>query len=157
MTAIDENGRVYFQGYVYGPDFVNNGFWVIEPDGTVRRIIEESQLITLNDDVEREVQDLHVLRGLHNHAGYRSGLNNHAEVAIRVEFTDGTVAIVVAQPADPCFGDLNADSHVDGADLAILLGTWGACDGNCTADLNDDQAVDGGDLALLLGTWGPCP
>lgn len=53
-----------------------------------------------------------------------------------------------------CQADLNSDGVVDGADLGMLLGEWGACD--CQADFNDDGVVDGGDLGFLLGEWGPC-
>jgi hypothetical protein len=45
------------------------------------------------------------------------------------------------------------DCRVDAADLGILLGAWGTCDG-CNADLNGDGAVDAADLAILLGEWG---
>jgi len=48
-------------------------------------------------------------------------------------------------------GDLNGDGLVDGLDLGILLGGWGA-DG--PADLNGDSTVDGIDLGILLGNWG---
>ncbi|MEE9212233.1 MAG: right-handed parallel beta-helix repeat-containing protein [Phycisphaeraceae bacterium] len=54
-----------------------------------------------------------------------------------------------------CLGDLNHDGVVDAADLAQLLGAWGANPGN-PADINGDDAVDAADLALLLGAWGPC-
>jgi len=50
--------------------------------------------------------------------------------------------------------DLNADGVVDGADLALVLGAWGACAASCEADLNADGVVDGADLGLLLGAWG---
>jgi len=46
------------------------------------------------------------------------------------------------------------DGVVDGADLGLLLGQWGA---NGTGDLNGDGVVDGADLGLLLSAWGPCP
>lgn len=55
-----------------------------------------------------------------------------------------------------CTGDLNADATVDGADLTVLLGSWGACAG-CAADLDANGEVNGADLSLLLGNWGPCP
>ena len=48
--------------------------------------------------------------------------------------------------------DLNADGHVDAADLAILLGAWGSCTG-CPADLDANGTVDAADLAVLLGAW----
>jgi hypothetical protein len=52
-------------------------------------------------------------------------------------------------------GDLSADGTVDGADLGLLLGQWGAC-ADCKADLNNDGQVDGADLGALLGNWGTC-
>ncbi|MBL9121196.1 MAG: thrombospondin type 3 repeat-containing protein [Phycisphaerae bacterium] len=53
----------------------------------------------------------------------------------------------------PCPGDLTADGHTDGADLAVLLGAWGTPSGDLTAD----GTTDGADLAVLLGAWGDCP
>lgn len=52
-------------------------------------------------------------------------------------------------------GDLTGDGMVDGADLAILLGAWGACVDcdNCPADLDGNCDVNGADLAILLGAW----
>ena len=49
--------------------------------------------------------------------------------------------------------DLNCDGVVDGADLSILLASWGACPG-CKADINQDGVVNGADLAILLASWG---
>jgi hypothetical protein len=48
--------------------------------------------------------------------------------------------------------DLNADGFVNGADLGILLASWGAC-ANCDADLDGSGAVDAADLAVLLAAW----
>ena len=53
----------------------------------------------------------------------------------------------------PCPADLNADQTINGADLALLLGSWATTAG----DLNADGTTDGADLALVLGAWGPCP
>jgi hypothetical protein len=52
-----------------------------------------------------------------------------------------------------CRGDLNADGAVNGDDLGILLGAWGA---GGIADLDANGVVDGDDLGILLGAWGPC-
>ena len=46
---------------------------------------------------------------------------------------------------------LDCDGDVDGADLGILLGTWGS--GDEAADLDGDGVVGGGDLGILLGDW----
>jgi hypothetical protein len=57
-----------------------------------------------------------------------------------------------------CPADLNDDNFVNGSDLGILLGSWGACplSGGCVADLNDDNFVNGADLGVLLNEWGSC-
>lgn len=52
----------------------------------------------------------------------------------------------------PAAGDLTGDGDVDGADLSILLGSWGPC-ARCVADINGDGIVNGGDLAVLLAAW----
>ncbi|MBX3354629.1 MAG: dockerin type I repeat-containing protein [Phycisphaeraceae bacterium] len=54
----------------------------------------------------------------------------------------------------PCgAGDVNCDGIVNGADIAIVLGSWGPCVG-CAADLNGDGVVNGADIAIVLGNWG---
>ena len=64
----------------------------------------------------------------------------------------------IEMAAPPCTEDLTDDGVVDGADLSLVLGFWGACaSSDCPADLNDDGFVDGADLSLLLGAWGACP
>jgi hypothetical protein len=50
-------------------------------------------------------------------------------------------------------GDVDGDGDVDGADLGMLLGAWGAC-AACPADLNGDGVVDGADLGVLMANWG---
>ncbi len=55
------------------------------------------------------------------------------------------------------------DGQIDAADLAFLLGAWGANPGS-PADIvtsatfapPPDGVVDAADLAFLLGGWGPC-
>jgi hypothetical protein len=55
-----------------------------------------------------------------------------------------------------CSADLDNDGSVSGADLGLLIGSWGPCAVGCRADLNEDGAVSGSDLGILLGVWGPC-
>ncbi len=72
---------------------------------------------------------------------------------IRYEATRVNFVVVAAT----LFGDLNGDGVLSGADLAILLGSWGACPDPplvCAADLNNDNIVNAFDLGFLLGAWG---
>lgn len=48
--------------------------------------------------------------------------------------------------------DLNGDSVVNGADLALMLSAWGTAE--AIGDVNGDGVVDGADLALMLSSWG---
>jgi len=50
--------------------------------------------------------------------------------------------------------DFNADGAVNSADLAILLGSWGACSGSCLADITGTGLIGSDDLSYLLGSWG---
>ncbi len=59
--------------------------------------------------------------------------------------------VVLTVVAPPVPGDVNGDGSVDGADLGLLLASWGPCE--CNEDLNGDGVVDGADLGLLLASW----
>ncbi len=63
--------------------------------------------------------------------------------------TQPKLTITYTPPA-PVLGDLTNDMKVNGADLAVLLGAWGAAG---PADLNGSGVVDGADLGILLGAW----
>lgn len=65
----------------------------------------------------------------------------------------GTLELAVE--CSGCLGDLVGDGVVDGADLGVLLGAWGAS--GSPADVNGDNFVDGSDLGIMLGAWGVCP
>ncbi len=56
-----------------------------------------------------------------------------------------------------CSADVNGDSRVDGADIAVVLGYWGpASSGMPGADINADGTVNAKDLGMLLAEWGEC-
>ena len=70
----------------------------------------------------------------------------------------GTICLdILWSPISECPADLDGSGSVDGADLAVVLGEWGATCSGCPADLTEDGAIDGADLAVLLGSWGTCP
>jgi subtilisin-like proprotein convertase family protein len=82
------------------------------------------------------------------------------EIADEATIDAGSVTSVCLEleiaPAIECPADLNGDGSVDGADLAAILGSWGATCESCPEDLASDGHIDGGDLAVLLGSWGRC-
>ena len=53
-----------------------------------------------------------------------------------------------------CDADFNSDGVVNGADLGLMLTSWGPMGGD--ADLDNSGMVADGDLGLLLVQWGPC-
>ena len=55
-----------------------------------------------------------------------------------------------------CEADITGDGLVNGADLGVLLGSWGLANAQGTGDLNHDGLVTGADLTLVLGSWGGC-
>ena len=61
---------------------------------------------------------------------------------------------LVAAVSPPPSPDLNGDGFVNGADLGLLLLSWGPCN-RCDADLTSDGVVDGADIGVLLIAWGP--
>lgn len=80
------------------------------------------------------------------------------QVELRGTLVTGTFINVFFDTMSLTFGitgDLNFDGVVNGADLGLLLGTWGGCptDNGCVGDLNDDGTIDGADLGILLGAW----
>ena len=66
-----------------------------------------------------------------------------------------TISQVTCEDSEPCAGDINGDSVVNGSDLAVLLADWGVI--GSIADVNKDGTVGGADLAELLSNWGSCP
>lgn len=59
----------------------------------------------------------------------------------------------VVEDGGGCGSDLTGDGVVNAADLAHLLGSWGANEGSA-ADLNGDGQVNAADLAQVLGSFG---
>ncbi|MEY3026241.1 MAG: hypothetical protein RLZZ238_1138 [Planctomycetota bacterium] len=64
----------------------------------------------------------------------------------------GAWLVEITTPSN-CPTDLDSDGATGAADLAVLLGAWGAAEG----DLDGDGTTGASDLAVLLGGWGPCP
>ena len=85
-----------------------------------------------------------------------STICNNSPVQIFGNYTDlGGNSISTECDAPVCPTDLTLDGVTDGADLTVLLNTWGACAG-CFADIDDSGTVDGADLTIILNNWGAC-
>ena len=67
----------------------------------------------------------------------------------------GRLDAAAAVAATPVPGDVDGNGAVNGADRAIVLGSWGPGPegGACEADVDRSGAVDGVDLGLVLGGW----
>ena len=83
----------------------------------------------------------------------------HWEVILRVTDAAGLVGTDSVRLYPDCNGwlacpaDLDHDGTVGGADIAMMLQSWGF---EGIADLDHSGAVDGADLTLLLAAWGKC-
>ena len=115
-------------------------------------ITAPSPWITVNVPIERSAWTV-------NTGTWEEILSNVTEVAIELELVSSTgepddknvIDNVVLEFVCTGLGDLDNDCDVDAADLAILLGAWGAS--GSPADLDGDGTVAAADLALLLGAW----
>lgn len=102
---------------------------------------------------------------LHDGLGFLTGfgfgavteIGECAMLAVGFKNVAGDARTLVAQlaPLGSAAGvvqpDIDGDGDVDGADLGLLLGSWGSSDS--WADLDANGTVDGGDLGMLLGAW----
>jgi hypothetical protein len=70
--------------------------------------------------------------------------------------TGGSLPVVTRVPSSACnAADLDCNGSVNGADLAILLASWGLCASSpCAPDLDANGVVNGADLGFLLASWG---
>jgi hypothetical protein len=121
--------------------------WVDYDGATLRLYLNREDLQPFQPVVSRDLDVPAILQQPTGYVGFTSGTGsawaNHD--VIYWEYTDY---------APVCIGDFNGDGEVDGADLTILLASWGS---DLDAfDLNGDDTVDGQDLGILLGRWGPC-
>ncbi|MCH8881158.1 MAG: endonuclease [Planctomycetes bacterium] len=93
------------------------------------------------DDVEQNRNDI-----VFSFQGNRNPFVDHPEFVVCLFMDECDAA---------CPQDLDGDGQVEAFDLAILLGSWGPCEG-CPTDFNGDGDVNAADLAILLGAWGAC-
>jgi len=77
--------------------------------------------------------------------------SNDVDEPLRHIMVTGTIVT----PGPDCPGDINGDNAVNGADLSVLLSTFGqSVTPGTSGDLNGDGVVNGADLSVLLSTFG---
>ena len=96
--------------------------------------------------------------GVDRNVTEREAHGHHPTFAPRDEISSSTFPLqwITCAPAAQCPADIDGSGTIDAADLAAVLGAWGACSG-CAADVNGSGTVDASDLAAVLGGWGVCP
>lgn len=120
--------------------------------------------VTPDDEQSRADKDGRVLLGQFTVIEGSPGIEFHLNLLLRNgNQLEDLVACTGTQDAGPtecelasCPSDINVDFAVDFADLLVLLGNWGACNG-CPADLDCSFGVGFEDLLEVLAAWGPCP
>ena len=154
---------MYFRAKVRGAG-VNQtndyGLWSVNDNGEWNFVIREGQWITLDDNISRQVESFMVHSSVGLHSGRRPGVNNRGDIAMRIIFTDGVSAIVVAE-RPICLGDIVEDGVVNVADLLAVINTWGSCPTSCLADIapqpHGNGLVNVNDLLAVINAWGACP
>lgn len=76
-----------------------------------------------------------------------------AWTAVDASGNDDSCSQVMTILPSNCPQDLDGDGAVGAGDLAILLDSWGPCEG-CNEDFNGDDVANAVDLSQVLGAWG---
>lgn len=161
--TVNDHGQLVFQKR-YGGGVGTPGIWIADLENGIHLIANPGMAIEVAPDDIREIDwftsDALALTAGAQQDGRPRALNNHGEIAMRLDFTDGTQAIVIAtvesKPECAAPEDLNCDGVVNVFDLLLLLDNWGECvdPDDCPADLDGDGTVNVFDLLLLLENWG---
>ncbi len=133
-TANDINDAGQIIGYCFYPD----------PNDRRPFIWQDGEMTDLNELISPE-SEVYITSAL--------AINNSGQVTCRGTDSSFNTVAVLLTPVASSPGDLDCDGEVGPVDLALLLGSWGACPG-CGADINNDDVVNAFDLAVLLGHWG---
>ncbi len=157
FEMVNERGQVLYNGYVEGAG-VNNGndlcLWGTRRVSGPTLMLREGQTFQVAPGDFRIVSDFDVIIGRGSESGARPGFNRLGQAALRIRFSNGTEAIVVATLENECFADIDGDLDVDFADLNLLLDQFNAIVGTGDpGDLDLDGDVDFADLNLLLGVY----
>lgn len=157
--ATNSIGDVLFAASATDPVSSGGGIGLyLYRNGSTHLIVETGEPLAVGTST-RTVSDFRWWTGTTAQDGRRRSLNELGQVAIRVEFTDGSDAIAVwtepAAPLSPC--DYNCDGNSDQDDVTTLIDIVGGGDPPCSgqdADFNQDGNVDMDDVAALTTAIG---
>ncbi len=154
---VNDRGQVCYNGLVRGVGVTagtNYCLWGTRLISGPTLMLREGQVFEAAPGDFRLVSDFRFIFGSGTESGDRTAFNRLGQVAMRLEFSNGTEAIVVATLQDECFGDIDGDLDIDFADLNILLGFFNMQVGTgLNGDLDLDGDVDFADLNLLLSVF----
>lgn len=166
--AIDDEGQVAFQGSLLDADgsVQYSALVMTDDDGALHKIVAVGDQFDVHGDGSDVREVVRIVSG---------GLSDTGDLVFRLDFTTdglesghfvariGDQAYCMADLVDGALFQPPDDRVVDGADLAFLLGEWGANPGSpadmitsATLAPPPDDVVDGADLAMLLSGWGEC-
>jgi hypothetical protein len=182
VTAGQDNGESYFWGEIYEPPYLFRGARPVidqAPSSLVygqQFTIDTAQAARINQvalirlssnthsvNFEQRYVDLeHVFKG-ESQGGQTPHLSVQMETNPNIappghymlfilNGNDVPSVATMVQVDHPIAADLDFDGAVTVADLLLMLGVWGPCDG-CAADLNGDGVINVRDLLLLLAAW----
>jgi hypothetical protein len=156
----DDAGRIFYRVPLRGSAITPGNDAVLYADdlnGTTEALVRKGGVLDVGGGDFRLVEDFSFYTGGGTQSGRRGAVTESGDVALVVQFTDGSEAVVVAQLDLFCAGDFNDDGYINVQDFLILLANWGATTPiGENGDTDRNGVVDTLDFLELLATWGPC-
>jgi len=167
--AFSPNGHVFFgnDGVLRGIYRSVDGGQSFQPLDTYPSLYGHAIAITAEGTIFCAGRDVGVQRSTDDGATWQdvsAGLPTTSVLSLSIgpdgHLYAGTAGNGVFRSTAPvvvlCSCDLDHDGAVGGSDLAMMLGSWGACPSGCFGDFDANGSVDGADLGVLLSAWGAC-
>jgi hypothetical protein len=151
-----DDGRVVFRAGLAGPGVHagnDDSLWITRDGAPPALLIREAQTMVIGGQL-KTVYDFTSWLSPGSESGRGTSVSELGQAAMRVLFTDGTEAILVASPESVCPGDVNGDGLIDFADLNAMLSEFGHLGDVVDADLDLDGDVDFTDLNAVLSNFG---
>jgi len=152
---ISADGLVIFNAYLSGPgvDSTNQfGLWALGTDGDMYLIVRTGTPIDVNNDPLvtdlRTPTTIDTIFGASNFGGWNSSLNDSGQIALRAQFSDGSYAIILAEPKY-CDADFNSDGVLDFTDFDGYVDAFESGGG----DFNGDGFIDFTDFDAFVAAF----